>query len=310
MPCHTRSGLAKNFLDSAHRGRLKVLHMARLWPEPLRPSPIDRPLTIGVFARRSRLSPKALRLYDRLGLLTPESIDRETGYRRYRESQLAAARLVVMLRRLNMPLAEVAELLAAPASRRAELLASYWESVERRHASQRELAAHLQLRLSGNENTLQAFEIRERDVPAQVVLTEQRHLPIGELSDWIGAAAIRLSVAAEPFGGPAGHPFVVYHGEVNEDSDGPVEFCLPLDPATPLVKVAPMRHEPAHTEAYTTLRKAQVEFPQVLSAYDALHNWAAINDRVQVSSPREVYFNDFRSAAPGDEVCDVSLPIR
>ncbi len=64
----------------------------------------DPLLTIGVFARRSRLSMKALRLYDRLGLLRPADVDPESGYRRYRESQLVTARLVVMLRRLDMPL--------------------------------------------------------------------------------------------------------------------------------------------------------------------------------------------------------------
>ena len=55
--------------------------------------PPDRLLSIGVFARRSRLSPKALRLYERLGMLTPAQVDGGNGYRRYRESQLATARL-------------------------------------------------------------------------------------------------------------------------------------------------------------------------------------------------------------------------
>ena len=72
------------------------------------PAPADRLLSIGAFARRSRLSLKALRLYDRLGLLKPADVDPENSYRRYRESQLATARLIVMLRRLDMPLAQVA----------------------------------------------------------------------------------------------------------------------------------------------------------------------------------------------------------
>ena len=63
----------------------------------------DGLLTIGVFATRARLSAKALRLYDSVGLLVPADVDPENGYRRYRESQLATARLIVMLRRLDMP---------------------------------------------------------------------------------------------------------------------------------------------------------------------------------------------------------------
>jgi PPM family protein phosphatase len=37
-------------------------------------------LTIGAFAKASRLSPKALRLYDELGLLVPALTDPLSGY--------------------------------------------------------------------------------------------------------------------------------------------------------------------------------------------------------------------------------------
>ena len=64
-------------------------------------------LTIGAFARASRLSPKALRLYDSLGLLAPAHVDEVSGYRFYRPDQLEQARLVAWLRRLGMPLARI-----------------------------------------------------------------------------------------------------------------------------------------------------------------------------------------------------------
>lgn len=66
-------------------------------------------LTIGAYARASRLSPKALRLYDDLGLLTPARVDPVTGYRWYDPAQLERARLVAWLRRLGMPLARISE---------------------------------------------------------------------------------------------------------------------------------------------------------------------------------------------------------
>jgi DNA-binding transcriptional MerR regulator len=76
---------------------------------------MDALLGIGAFARRSRLSLKALRLYDRVGLLRPAHVGPDNGYRRYREGQLATARLIAALRRLDMPLAQVAEIVAASA---------------------------------------------------------------------------------------------------------------------------------------------------------------------------------------------------
>jgi DNA-binding transcriptional MerR regulator len=104
--------------------------------------PMGPLLSIGTFARRSRLSTKALRLYEGLGLLVPADVDRQNGYRRYHESQLEAARLIVLLRRLDTPLTVVKEVLAEEGQRRAELVASYWMAVERRVAFQRELALH------------------------------------------------------------------------------------------------------------------------------------------------------------------------
>jgi PPM family protein phosphatase len=43
-------------------------------------------MSIGEVARQSRLSPKALRLYDGLGLLSPARVDELSGYRYYQAS--------------------------------------------------------------------------------------------------------------------------------------------------------------------------------------------------------------------------------
>jgi effector-binding domain-containing protein len=37
--------------------------------------------------------------------------------------------------------------------------------------------------------------------------------------------------------------------------------------------------------------------------------WVVSHALTVIGSPREVYFTDFVSAAPHDEVCDVALPI-
>jgi DNA-binding transcriptional MerR regulator len=263
------------------------------------------------------LSPKALRLYNDMGLLVPADVDPENGYRRYRESQLATARLIVMLRRLDMPLTQVADIISVPGPEAAERLSTYWNALEKRVASQRELAAHLRSRLSGREEPLSHPEVLVRDVPEQLVLVEQQHVAVEELPAWIGATMARLAAMARDHGGVSGHPFVVYYGEVNEDSDGPAEACMPIAPTAEAHAAPPdtapthaLRFEPAHREAYVRLRKAQVAFPQILSAYDGVMRWAAATGVEITGAPREVYFVDFRSAAPADEVCDVAFPVR
>jgi PPM family protein phosphatase len=94
-------------------------------------------MTIGAFAERSRLSPKALRLYGRLGLLAPARTDPDTGYRLYSEDQVPGARLVALLRRLGMPLPAIADIAAKPPGEAAEAVADYWAGVERATADRR-----------------------------------------------------------------------------------------------------------------------------------------------------------------------------
>ncbi|GAU68698.1 regulatory protein [Streptomyces sp. NBRC 110611] len=115
-------------------------------------------LTIGAFARASRLSPKALRLYDELGLLPPAHVDPVNGYRHYAPAQLERARLVAWLRRLGMPLARIREVCELTPFAAAEAVAAYWAQVEADTAARRDLAAFLvdQLQRKDEENAMTA----------------------------------------------------------------------------------------------------------------------------------------------------------
>jgi len=102
---------------------------------------------IGDFARESGLTPKALRLYDDLGLLRPAEVDPFNGYRRYAPEQLPNARLVAHLRLVGMPLARIRTVLGLPPTRAADELRSYWRQVEADTASRREVVSGLLARL-------------------------------------------------------------------------------------------------------------------------------------------------------------------
>jgi DNA-binding transcriptional MerR regulator len=279
-------------------------------------------LTIGAFAARSRLSAKALRLYDRLGLLTPAQVDEATGYRYYRAVQAERARLVALLRQLDMPLARIAEVVEeADGDAAAGLLAAYWADVERRIAGQRTLAAYLRGRLSGRSSEMyETFAVETVEMPAQVVITETRHSLADELPAWIGASLGRLEAAARECGGVTGAAFVVYYAEVSMESDGPAEACVPVaDEAAARAWAerhgraweTKVRVEPARTLAYTRISKAQVAHPQILAAFEAVERWVARQGGLEYDGPcREVYFADWDAAGPQDPVCDVAFPVR
>ncbi|WP_031049308.1 MerR family transcriptional regulator [Streptomyces sp. NRRL F-5650] len=100
-------------------------------------------LTIGAFAKASRLSPKALRLYDELGLLPPAHVDPVTGYRRYAPDQVERARLVAWLRRLGMPLVRIRHVCSLDAAAAAREIRVFWARAEADFAARRDLVAFL-----------------------------------------------------------------------------------------------------------------------------------------------------------------------
>lgn len=71
-------------------------------------------LSIGALARLSGLTPKALRHYDRLGLLSPARVDAATGFRFYAAEQVVLATRIARLRAVDLPLDEVRAYLAEP----------------------------------------------------------------------------------------------------------------------------------------------------------------------------------------------------
>jgi len=123
-------------------------------------------LTIGEFARASRLSPKALRLYDELGLLPPAQVDEWSGYRYYAPSQLEVARLIAWLRRVGMPLATIKEVAGLPAAEAADRVTAFLRVAEADFAERKELAEFLISYLSGRDTVMSATA-----APAPVPLT-------------------------------------------------------------------------------------------------------------------------------------------
>ncbi|MFD7654286.1 MerR family transcriptional regulator [Actinosynnema sp. NPDC059797] len=159
------------------------------------------PLTIGAFARLSRLTPKALRLYDELGLLTPARVDPRSGYRFYAPDQLDRARLVAWLRRLGMPLDRIRQVCALDPADVADAVRAYWVRVESDHAARRDLAAFLVAQLSGKDDTMSLalrYSLRTdrglvRDANQDSGYAGERLLAV---ADGFGARGAPLSAAA------------------------------------------------------------------------------------------------------------------
>jgi DNA-binding transcriptional MerR regulator len=236
-------------------------------------------MSIGEFARRSRLSPKALRLYDGLGLLSPARVDELSGYRYYEDAQLEQSRLIAILRQVGVPLSTVKELLALDPADLAKQVTEFWQEAEIRHAGQRELISALVDRLTGRNTVM--YEVATREMPQRSLLCLKRN--INEGGEWaFGKEFIGIirGKGLPRIEGREGAFFCIWWGQVSADSDGPLEWCKPVpdDQAEELAAQFPeltLRVEPAHREAYVNLgRGDQIDSSQWQLADEALRSWA------------------------------------
>ena len=132
-------------------------------------------------------------------------------------------------------------------------------------------------------------------VPTYVSRT--RTVAIAELEPFIVGTITELMREVEA----VGPPFTIYHGEVNDEADGTVEVCVPtaerLDGGGAL---------PAGLVVSTTVEGAQTAYPEILSAFDAVADWAQQHGHGLDGPPREIYLS-----GPGEpERMEISWPVR
>jgi DNA-binding transcriptional MerR regulator len=253
-------------------------------------------IAIGRFAQASRLSRKALRLYDESGLLRPVRVDAETGYRWYAWQQVRPARRIALLREAGMPLAEIGAFLADP---RRETLDAYRGRVEA------ELADRLRVLEFVRATT-------EEDAMVEVTVTQMEEQPyVSRIAERLAQDDVEQFVKStlQALAGehePAGAPWTLYHGLAPEaeraDGDveiSPVEACLPTADGDRVL--------PAAEVASAVVRGDQCRYPQIVGAYDAVWEWARENGRELAGPPREIY----RVFGPGEErVFEIAWPLR
>jgi hypothetical protein len=218
-----------------------------------------------------------------------------------------------LLRQIGVPLAQIKVILDLPAQVAAELLGDYWTGVEFEHAARRELAGYLVDRLNGKRHVM--YEVGVRDIPARSLLSVLRHVHRDRLMSVGKSFTRRLRDEAVPRpDGIAGAPFVIYHGEVDEDSDGPIEWCWPIpdEQATAIATRFPdltLRTEAAHQEAFIHLEAAQTTNAQTAVLLETLLGWAGEHQRHPTGGIRQVLAPSPPHAGSRSD-CDWAVPLR
>jgi DNA-binding transcriptional MerR regulator/effector-binding domain-containing protein len=202
-------------------------------------------LTIGDFSRATHLSVKTLRHYHEVGLLEPSEVDPGNGYRYYTEVQIPTAQVIRRLRSLQMPVAHVKSVLAAPdAGTRNRLIVTHLDHLEADLAQTRGAIAGLRELL---EQPQEPQAATHRTVAATAAIA------IGDTVDredilawWQGALGELHAIAGAQGLKPAGPAGGMYASEIFQHGRGQATVFIPTEgPARAIGRVTPLVVPPA-----------------------------------------------------------------
>jgi DNA-binding transcriptional MerR regulator len=194
-------------------------------------------LTVGDFSRATHLSVKTLHHYHQVGLLEPATVNPDTGYRYYSAGQIPTAQVIRRLRDLEMPVADVRAVLAAPdAPARNALIAAHLDRLEAELSQTRTAVESLRKLLKPPDGPA---VIEHRSVPAAAAAAIRAVVDRAELLAWWQGALGELWATARAQGlhaaGPSGG---VFTSELLQQDRGPATVFIPvLGPVRPVGRV-------------------------------------------------------------------------
>lgn len=264
---------------------------------------------IGRFSKMTRLSVKALRHYDELGLLVPAVVDPSSAYRYYTYAQANRAEAIRVLRSLDMPLEDVREALDADDPQVAAKV------LDRHHARlEAELGRHERMlaflgRLIERKEGVMPFDIHVKEIPAQHVAVLRKHTTMATIGQDVSTGFATVGEAVGRAGVPmAGPPSLVMFDVIDEESEGDIEIAFPVAMPFPGAGEVVGQELPAMTVASTMHHGP---YDEVGPAYQTLIGWIQEHGHEIAGPPREVYLSDpAETPDPADHLTEIQFPIR
>jgi DNA-binding transcriptional MerR regulator len=237
---------------------------------------IERLLPIGRFALATGLTVKALRHYAEIGLLRPARVDEWTGYRYYGLAQIRTAAAIARLRALDVPLADVAELLDADDETLRARLAEHRQRLAAGVEETRRVLDELDRVIKGEEDLVPETttpELTVKEVPARTYVAVRERAPMEELTKVIPRRIAETHAWLSENGGFAGAPIAVV-GPPGDDDVVELEVGWPVD-----AQVEP----PAPFELVTHQATRAVVHRHV-GPYEGLHDTYAALERAMATA--------------------------
>jgi DNA-binding transcriptional MerR regulator len=256
--------------------------------------PAQQLMTSGEFAFLTRMSRKALRLYDDLGLLRPAQVNPTSKYRSYAAEQLETAKRITTLRSLGMSLESIGELLRA------------WDGpdfrvhLERQRGLLLHRAAETQQALLTLDHLLdhspRTYTVSHKWLAPRQALSIRRECLPDDACTLIMALEQQLRIAVDADQADREPVMVIYH-EPERDEVWDTEVCLPLPEqwAGRVPDDAALISLPAGEVAFTVHEGEYGGTNGMQDAFVTLWTWMQAQGRSPAAAPYEVYLVDQRN---------------
>ncbi|MCQ4922454.1 MerR family transcriptional regulator [Tissierella carlieri] len=266
---------------------------------------------IGDFARLNRVTVKALRYYDSLGLLQPEKIDSFTGYRYYSASQMPRLNRIISLKDIGFSLDEIALILNRNMdSEQIQIL------LELKHSEISDRVRNEQARLDRIEAFIKICKQEAYIMKYDVVLKEVGPLKVATLRDTIpsyseqGHLWEELVEHIERYGVKIVPPcMVIYHNTGYKEESVDTEVVEPIDGDLPDTERIKIRELEGIKEMACVVH--QGSYQTLYMAYNAISKWIEENKYEIVGPQRELYLKgEWITSDPNEYITEIQFPVR
>jgi effector-binding domain-containing protein len=265
---------------------------------------------IGDFSKLSRVSVKALRHYDEIGLLKPVNVDRFTSYRYYSADQLPRLNYIVTLKNMGLSLEEVATLInndLTPHQMRDIFILKKGELQQRVNEEQRRLEqVERLLKQIEKEGKMPDYQVVIKKVEPQLIASIRDVLPtyghLGQLYEEL------IPYVLSRGGKPVGPTMYLCHDPEYKEKDVDVEAGFPIAEAIAASDRIKVYELPEIEQAVSTIHKGPYE--TIGEAYSAIMSWTESNG-YQITGPdRELYLTSPADTQdPAQYVTEIQFPV-
>jgi len=262
---------------------------------------------IGLFSKMNRVTIKALRHYDEIGLLKPATIEKFTGYRYYTSEQLPLLHQILALREMGFTLDEIKKVQGGTPEK--DLLMQKRLELLKRIAQDTLRLSQVESYLVKNDGESAGYHVILKELPQVIVASLRTTIPnynaLFSVVPPMGAEMERLGcVCAVPE-----YCFNIYHDGEYRETDVDVEICEAVTAAQEDSEMLKFKVIERVENAACVLHKGPYEgFP---NAYNAVLKWVERNGYEIIDHPRESYIDGvWNKDSAADWLTEIQFPVK